>query len=105
MTEQKKRGRKPANNAAVLAEILKNAETRKKFEQQIDVLVENKKTMLLDSEAFSEDVAAVAERTQLSKGFINKIVAAIANGKEDVLMAESEGIAEVLKEVFNVSGE
>ena len=37
MTEQKKgRGRPKVDNAIVLAEIMKNEATRKKFKQQID---------------------------------------------------------------------
>ena len=102
--EQKKgRGRPKVENAVVLAEIMKNEATRRKFKQQIDVLVESKKVMINESECFSEDVAAVAEDTGLGKGFITKIVTAIAKNNEESVKAESEGIAEVLETIFNIT--
>lgn len=98
-----KRGRKAVNNSAVLAEILKNEVTRKAFKTKVDTLVESKKSMMYDQEAFAEDVGSVAETTKLSKGFINKIVTAIAKNNEALVKEESEGVAEVLEVIFNIT--
>jgi len=65
--------------------------------------VESKKAMISESECFGEDVAAVAEDTGLGKGFITKIVTAIAKNNEENVKAESEGIAEVLETIFNIT--
>ena len=100
--EKKRRGRPEKDNSAVLAEILKNDATRKKFKEQINNLVFHKKAMINEAECFSEDVGAVAEQTGLGKTFISKLVGAIAKNKEASVKAESEGLAEVLEMVFNI---
>jgi hypothetical protein len=43
----------------------------------------------------------VSEKTGLSKGFIGKIVTAIAKNKEEDVKAESEGLVEVLERIYS----
>lgn len=103
--EQKRRGRPTVRNAEILEGIMKNDATRKAFKEQVDNLVSSKKSMLYEQECFSEDVAAVAEKTGLSKGFIGKIVTAVAKNKESEVVAESEGLIEVIEQIYSENGD
>lgn len=83
-----------------LEAILKNSETRKVFKEQIDNLVHHKREMMSEIECYREDVGAVSEKFSLSKKKINALVGALAKDKEGELAEDSEGIAELLQEVF-----
>jgi len=85
---------------SALESILKNSETRKVFKEQIDNLVHHKREMMSEIECYREDVGAVSEKFSLSKKKLNAIVGALAKEKEGELAEDSEGIAELLQEVF-----
>ena len=83
-----------------LESILKNSETRKVFKESVDNLVHHKRAMLNEAENYREDVGAVSEKFSLSKKKLNAIVGALAKEREGELAEDSEGIAELLQEVF-----
>jgi len=89
-----------AKDKTALEEILKNNETRKVFKESVDNLVHHKRAMLNEAENYREDVGAVSEKFSLSKKKLNAIVGALAKEKEGELAEDSEGIAELLQEVF-----
>ena len=88
-----------AKDKAALESILKNTETRKVFKESVDNLVHHKRAMLNECENYREDVGAVSEKFSLSKK-LNAIIGALAKEKEGELAEDSEGIAELLQEVF-----
>jgi Holliday junction resolvase RusA-like endonuclease len=85
---------------AALEAILKNDETRKVFKEQVDNLVHHKRAMLNEAEIYRDDVGAVSEKFSLSKKKLNAIIGALAKDKEGELAEDSEGLAELLQEVF-----
>ena len=89
-----------AKDKSALESILKNEETRKVFKESVDNLVYHKRAMLSEAETYREDVGAVSEKFSLSKKKINALVGALAKDKEGELAEDSEGIAELLQEVF-----
>ena len=89
-----------AKDKAALESILKNNETRKVFKESVDNLVYHKRAMLSEAENYRDDVGAVSEKFSLSKKKLNAIVGALAKEKEGELAEDSEGIAELLQEVF-----
>lgn len=89
-----------AKDKSALESILKNEETRKVFKESVDNLVHHKRAMLNEAENYREDVGAVSEKFSLSKKKINALVGALAKDKEGELAEDSEGIAELLQEVF-----
>ena len=89
-----------AKDKAALESILKNSETRKVFKESVDNLVHHKRAMLNEAENYREDVGAVSEQFSLSKKKLNALINALAKDKEGELAEESEGIAELLQEVF-----
>lgn len=89
-----------AKDKAALESILKNEETRKVFKESVDNLVYHKRAMLSEAENYREDVGAVSEKFSLSKKKLNALVGALAKDKEGELAEDSEGIAELLQEVF-----
>ncbi len=89
-----------AKDKSALEEILKNSETRKVFKESVDNLVHHKRAMLNEAENYREDVGAVSEKFSLSKKKVNAVVNALAKDKEGELAEDSEGIAELLQEVF-----
>ena len=89
-----------AKDKAALESILKNNETRKVFKESVDNLVYHKRAMLSEAENYREDVGAVSEKFSLSKKKLNALVGALAKDKEGELAEDSEGIAELLQEVF-----
>lgn len=89
-----------AKDKAALEEILKNTETRKVFKESVDNLVHHKRATLNEAENYREDVGAVSEKFSLSKKKLNAIIGALAKEKEGELAEDSEGIAELLQEVF-----
>jgi len=89
-----------AKDKSALESILKNSETRKVFKESVDNLVHHKRAMLNEAENYREDVGAVSEKFSLSKKKINALVGALAKDKEGELAEDSEGIAELLQEVF-----
>ena len=89
-----------AKDKSALESILKNEETRKVFKESVDNLVHHKRAMLNEGECYREDVGAVSEKFSLSKKKINALVGALAKDKEGELAEDSEGIAELLQEVF-----
>jgi len=89
-----------AKDKAALESILKNSETRKVFKESVDNLVHHKRAMLSEAETYREDVGAVSEKFSLSKKKVNAVVNALAKDKEGELAEDSEGIAELLQEVF-----
>ena len=94
------RPRSIAKDKAALESILKNSETRKVFKEIVDNLVHHKRAMLHEAENYREDVGAVSEKFSLSKKKVNAVVNALAKHKEGELAEDSEGIAELLQEVF-----
>ena len=89
-----------AKDKAALESILKNEETRKVFKESVDNLVHHKRAMLSEAETYREDVGAVSEKFSLSKKKINALITALARDKEEELASDSEGLAELLQEVF-----
>ena len=89
-----------AKDKAALESILKNSETRKVFKESVDNLVRHKREMLNEAEMYREDVGAVSEKFSLSKKKLNALIGALAKDKEGELAEDSEGIAELLQEVF-----
>lgn len=89
-----------AKDKAALESILKNSETRKVFKESVDNLVHHKRAMLSEGECYREDVGAVSEKFSLSKKKINALITALARDKEEELASDSEGLAELLQEVF-----
>ena len=89
-----------AKDKTALESILKNSETRKVFKESVDNLVHHKRAMLNEAENYREDVGAVSEKFSLSKKKVNAVVNALAKDKEGELAEDSEGIAELLQEVF-----
>lgn len=89
-----------AKDKAALESILKNSETRKVFKESVDNLVHHKRAMLNEAENYREDVGAVSEKFSLSKKKINALITALARDKEEELASDSEGLAELLQEVF-----
>ena len=89
-----------AKDKAALESILKNSETRKVFKESVDNLVHHKRAMLNEAENYREDVGAVSEKFSLSKKKLNALINALAKDKEGELAEDSEGIAELLQEVF-----
>ena len=89
-----------AKDKAALESILKNTETRKVFKESVDNLVHHKRAMLNEAENYREDVGAVSEKFSLSKKKINALITALARDKEEELASDSEGLAELLQEVF-----
>ena len=89
-----------AKDKSALEEILKNTETRKVFKESVDNLVYHKRAMLSEAETYREDFGAVSEKFSLSKKKLNALVGALAKDKEGELAEDSEGIAELLQEVF-----
>ena len=89
-----------AKDKSALESILKNEETRKVFKESVDNLVHHKRAMLSEGECYREDVGAVSEKFSLSKKKLNAIVGALAKEREGELAEDSEGIAELLQEVF-----
>lgn len=89
-----------AKDKAALESILKNTETRKVFKESVDNLVYHKRAMLSEAENYREDVGAVSEKFSLSKKKINALITALARDKEEELASDSEGLAELLQEVF-----
>jgi len=89
-----------AKDKVALEEILKNNETRKVFKESVDNLVYHKRAMLSEAETYRDDVGAVSEKFSLSKKKVNAVVNALAKDKEGELAEDSEGIAELLQEVF-----
>ena len=89
-----------AKDKSALESILKNEETRKVFKESVDNLVHHKRAMLNEAENYREDVGAVSEKFSLSKKKLNALVGALAKDKEGELAEDSEGIAELLQEVF-----
>ena len=89
-----------AKDKTALESILKNSETRKVFKESVDSLVHHKRAMLNEAETYREDVGAVSEKFSLSKKKVNAVVNALAKDKEGELAEDSEGIAELLQEVF-----
>lgn len=105
MAEQKRRGRPEVDNQTVLDEVMKNAETRKKFKERLDVLVQNKKNLIYENECYSEDVSAVAKDYGLNKGFISEIVDARAKNKESIVISNNRGVVEVLEQIYSENGD
>ena len=89
-----------AKDKSALESILKNEETRKVFKESVDNLVHHKRAMLSEGECYREDVGAVSEKFSLSKKKLNALINALAKDKEGELAEDSEGIAELLQEVF-----
>ncbi len=89
-----------AKDKAALESILKNTETRKVFKESVDNLVHHKRAMLNEAENYRDDVGAVSEKFSLSKKKINALITALARDKEEELASDSEGLAELLQEVF-----
>lgn len=89
-----------AKDKSALESILKNNETRKIFKESVDNLVHHKRAMLNEAENYREDVGAVSEKFSLSKKKINALITALARDKEEELASDSEGLAELLQEVF-----
>jgi hypothetical protein len=89
-----------AKDKSALESILKNEETRKVFKESVDNLVHHKRAMLNEAENYREDVGAVSEKFSLSKKKVNALVGALAKDKEEELASDSEGLAELLQEVF-----
>lgn len=98
--EKAKRGRPQQNDSGVMDALLKNEATQKKFKAQLENLVFHKRAMILEAESYAEDVSAVAEDTQLSKGFINKLVNSLAKDKQMDLAKEGTMFAEVVETMF-----
>ena len=89
-----------AKDKSALESILKNNETRKVFKESVDNLVYHKRAMLSEAENYRDDVGSVSEKFSLSKKKVNAVVNALAKDKEGELAEDSEGIAELLQEVF-----
>lgn len=96
--EQKRRGRPESNDNEILTAILNNEDKRKEFVEAIHNLVYHKRKIEADMLLHKEDVSAVSEKFGLSKGLLNKKVAAIVKEKEEEMAEGALTLHELLTE-------
>lgn len=97
--------RPKVDNVAVLAELLKNEETRKTFKAKLDNLVFHRQRLSSEQEVYREDVKATSEDTGLTSAFINTIVNSRAKGKETETVESSLATIELMDLLYGVSAE
>jgi hypothetical protein len=82
----KKRGRKQIDNVSVLNDILDKPAEREVFIEQINKLVGQREQLDGKVKFYNDDVKSTAEAYKLGKGFVSKVVGAVAKGNiKDVI--------------------
>lgn len=93
-------GRKPINNQEILSEIVSDPEALKEFKGGIEE-IENALVVLGGAQGTVKDViAAVADKTSLSKGFLKKVALARLGGGAQDILEEAESLVEILSVAF-----